>query len=93
MILWSHPESKESLCIQSAHLFFFFFPPFCSRLLVSGVDCDVEKLPHALVCQSLSHGKCIDSCGYYSIQSGPATVGLFPVSKSEGVSSLRWLRW
>ena len=32
-----HPESKERLRIQSAHLF------CCSRSLVSGVQCDVEN--------------------------------------------------
>ena len=32
-----NPESKERLRIQSAHLF------CCSRFLVSGVHCDVEK--------------------------------------------------
>ena len=32
-----HPESKERLRIQSAHLF------CCSRSLVSGVKCDVEN--------------------------------------------------
>ena len=32
-----HPESKERLRIQSAHLF------CCSRSLVSGVHCDVEN--------------------------------------------------
>ena len=40
-----NPESKERLCIQFAHLF------FCSRSLVSGVQCDVESLPHAVVRQ------------------------------------------
>ena len=43
-----HPESKERLCIQSAHLF------CCSRSLVSGVQCDVEKLPRAVVRRTLS---------------------------------------
>ena len=37
-----HPECKERLRIQSAQLF------CCSRSLVSGVQCDVEKFPHAL---------------------------------------------
>ena len=36
----AHPES---LYIQSAHLF------CCDLSLVSGVQCDVEKLPHAVV--------------------------------------------
>ena len=35
----AHPESKDSLCIQSAHLF------CCSRSLVSGVQCDDEICP------------------------------------------------
>ena len=39
-------------------------PPFCScRLLVSGVQCDVRKLPHAVVRRTLLRGKCRDSCG------------------------------
>ena len=33
-----HPENKERLRMQSAHLL------CCSRSLVSGVQCDVEKL-------------------------------------------------
>ena len=70
-----YPESKERLCIQSAYLF------CCSRSLVSGVQCDAEKLPHAVVCKTLSHGKCRDSCGYYSIQSGPGTWDFFLFSK------------
>ena len=36
----------------------------CSRSLVSGVQCVVEKLPHAVVRRTLSRGKCRDSCGY-----------------------------
>ena len=52
------PESKECLRIQSAHLF------CCSRLLISGVRCDAEKLPHAEVGRTLSRGKCRDSCGH-----------------------------
>ena len=51
-----HPESKEPLRIQSAHLF------CCSRSMVFGVQCDVEKLSHALVRRSLSRGKCRDNC-------------------------------
>ena len=47
----SHPESKERLRIQSAHLF------CCSRSLV-------EKLPHAVVRRNLSRGRCRDICGY-----------------------------
>ena len=43
----------------------------CSRSSISGVQCDVEKLPHAVVRRTLSRGKC---------RSG--TVGLFPVSKN-----------
>ena len=54
----SHPESKERLCIQSAHLF------CCSRSLVSDVQWDVEKLPHAVVRRTLSRVKCRDSCGH-----------------------------
>ena len=50
-----HPESKERLRIRSAHLF------CCSRSLVSGVQCDVEKLPHAVVRRILSRGKSRDS--------------------------------
>ena len=38
-----HPESKERLRTRSVHLF------CCSRLLVSGVQCDVEKLSHAVL--------------------------------------------
>ena len=53
-----HPESKELLRIQSAHLF------CCSRSLVSDVQCDVEKLPHVVVSRTLSRGKCRDSCGH-----------------------------
>ena len=53
-----HPESKERLRIQSAHLF------YCSRSLISGVQCNVEKLPHAVVRWALSRGKCRDSCGH-----------------------------
>ena len=41
-----HPESKERLRTQTTHLF------CCIRSLVSGVQCDVEKLPHALVCRT-----------------------------------------
>ena len=52
-----HPESKERLRIQSAHLF------CCSRSLVSGVRCDVEKLPHAVIRRIFQRGKCRDSCG------------------------------
>ena len=47
-----HPESKERLHIQSAHLF------CCSRSLVSGIQFDVQMLPHAAVRRTLSHGKC-----------------------------------
>ena len=36
----------------------------CSQSLVSGVQCDVEKLPHAVVRRTLSHGKCRGSCGH-----------------------------
>ena len=53
-----HPECKERLRKQSTHLF------CCSRSLVSGVQCDVEKLPRAVVRRILSHGKCRDSCGH-----------------------------
>ena len=64
------------LHIQFAHMI------RCSRSLVSRVQCDVEKLPHAVVHRVLSRGKCRDSCGYYSIQSaGHGTVRVFPVSK------------
>ena len=58
-----HPESKERLRIQSAHLF------CCSRSLVSGVQCDVEKLPHAIERGILSRVKSRYNCGYYSVQS------------------------
>ena len=51
-----HPESKECFLIQSAQLL------CCSRSLVSGVRCDVEKLPRVIVCRTLSRGKCRDSC-------------------------------
>ena len=47
-----HTESKERLHIQSTHLF------CCSQSLVSGVQCDVEKLPHAVICRTLLRGKC-----------------------------------
>ena len=48
-----HPESKARLRKQSAYL-------FCrSRKLFSGVQCDVEKLLHAVVRRTLSHG-CAD---------------------------------
>ena len=50
------PESKECLRIRSAHLF------SCSRSLVFGVQCDVEKLPHAVVRRTLLRGKCRDPC-------------------------------
>ena len=53
----SHPESKERLRIQSAHRL------CCSRSLVSGVQCDVEDLPRAVVRRTLSHGTYRDSCG------------------------------
>ena len=53
-----HPESKSRLRIQSVH------PFCCSQSLVSGVQCDVEKLPHAVVRRTLSRGKCKDSCGH-----------------------------
>ena len=53
-----HSESKERLHIQSAHLF------CCSRSLFSGVQCDVEKVPHAVVHRTLSRGKCRYSCGH-----------------------------
>ena len=36
---------------------------FCSSWF-SGVQCDVEKFPHAVVSQTLSRGKCRDSCGH-----------------------------
>ena len=64
-------ENKEHLHIQSTHLF------CCRRQLVSGVECDDEKLPHAVVRWTFSRGKCRHSCGYYSVQSGPATVATF----------------
>ena len=53
-----YSQSKEHLGIQSAHLF------CCSRSLVSGFQCDVEKLPHAVMYRALSRGKCRDSCGH-----------------------------
>ena len=59
LVLWTyegHPESKERLRIQFAHLF------YCSWSLVSGVQCDVKKLPHAVASWTLSCGKCRDSC-------------------------------
>ena len=46
-------------------------------ILVSGVHCDVETLPHAVVRLTLSRGTCRDSYGYYSVQPGPGAVGLF----------------
>ena len=66
-----HPENKE----QYAQLF------SRRRSSVSGVQCDVEKLPHAVVRRTLSRGKCRDSCSYFSVQSESDTVGPFPVSK------------
>ena len=56
--IWGPSKNKERLRIQSAHLF------CCSRSLVSGVQCDVEKLPHAVTHRTLSCGKCIDSPGH-----------------------------
>ena len=53
-----HPESKERLRIQSAHLF------LSSRSLVSGVQCDAETLSRAVLRRTLSHGKCRDSRGH-----------------------------
>ena len=41
-----HSENEERLRIQSAHLF------CCILSLVSGVQCDFEKLPHAVVRQT-----------------------------------------
>ena len=49
---------KKRLRIQSVNLF------CCSRSLVSGVQCDLEKLPRAVVRRTFSHGKCRDSCGH-----------------------------
>ena len=57
-IYGGHPEIKERLRMQSAHLF------CCKRSLDSGVQCAAEKLPHTVVRQSLSRGKCRDNCGY-----------------------------
>ena len=53
-----HPESKERLRIQSTHLF------CCSQSLISGIQCDVWKVAHAVVGRTLSCGKCRDSCGH-----------------------------
>ena len=53
-----HPESKERLRVKSEHLF------CCSRSLISGVQCDDVKLSHAVVCRTLSRGKCEDSCSH-----------------------------
>ena len=58
MIYEGHPQSKERLRIHSAHLF------CCSRTLVSGDQCDVEKLLRAVVCRTLALGKCRDSCDH-----------------------------
>ena len=35
-------------------------------IICSGVQCDVEILPHAVVRRTLSRGKCRDSCGHGS---------------------------
>ena len=59
-----HPESKERLRIQSAHLF------CCSRSLVSGVQYDVgNSLTQFYI---VSHGRCRDSCGYGCAIENPA---------------------
>ena len=43
-----HRESKERLRIQSAQLL------CCSRSFVSGIQCDVEKFPHAVVAVAIA---------------------------------------
>ena len=58
MIKKSIQKVKNFLRIWSAHLF------CCSRLFVSDVQCDVGKLPYAVVRRTLSRGKCRDSCGH-----------------------------
>ena len=49
LIYECHPESKERLRIKSAHIF------CCCRALVSGVQCDVERLPHSVVGRTFCH--------------------------------------
>ena len=52
-----HPESKERLRIQSAHV-------LLQPIVASGVQRGVEKLPRAVIHRTLSRGKCRDSCGH-----------------------------
>ena len=59
-----HPESKECLRIQSAHLF------CCSRALVSDVQCDVESCLMQLYLD-LARGKCRDSRGHGCVDCEP----------------------
>ena len=44
-------------------LFALIIPKYLC-MLVYGVQCDVEKLPDAVVCRTLSRGNCGDSCGH-----------------------------
>ena len=37
---------------------------FVAPIIVSSVQCDVEKLPHAVVRRTLSRGKCRGNCGH-----------------------------
>ena len=56
-----HPQSKERLRIQSAHLF------CCDRSLVSGVQCDVENCLMQLYvepCHVVGAERGRESCGY-----------------------------
>ena len=61
--------------------------------MISGVQCDVEKLPHAVVRRTLARGTFRDSWGYYSVYSGPSTVGLFSVPKMEHLASKRFVNY
>ena len=45
------------------NLYIQFLYYYRSRSLVSGVQCYVEKLPHAVVRWTLSRGKCIEYLG------------------------------
>ena len=54
--------------IQKEKNVFAYSPCTCfaaNNNLVSGVQCDIEKMPHAVVCWTLSSGKCRDSCGHH----------------------------
>ena len=67
--------------IQSAQLF------YCSRSLVSGIQCDVEKLPHAIVRRTLPRGKCKIAVAImpYSPKLAPSDFFLFPKMKEHHV--------